>query len=128
VCIHRVEKRVAGETIRSPWEVSSRRIVRTTVTTYAVVTGVPEVGIIDAELSVIENVESLCTELHFTAFVNLKVLQQRHVKVQAAWIIQKISAGIAKRQATRCNEFVGISEKRTEAADIRSQSYRGWVR
>ena len=60
-------------------------IVRSTVATDGIAASVAKVGIIDAELGVIEDVEGFGPELDFAAFVNHKMFEHRHIEVQAGW-------------------------------------------
>ena len=80
--IHRMQKRLTHETVRSARGIELRL---TAITTGHVVACVARIGRIgDAELGVIEDVEGLSAELEVATLTKgLEVLQQRHVEVGA---------------------------------------------
>ena len=59
------------------------------------------VRIVDAELSVVENIESLSPELERAALRNLEMFGHRHVEVKAAGIIEEVAAGVAEGESSR---------------------------
>ena|ERR1700683_5073679 len=76
-------------------------IVRSSITGYRIVRNATASRracrpVVTRPLRVIENVKCFGSELHRNRFVNSEVLKQRHVKVQSAGIIQKVSARVAK--------------------------------
>ncbi len=56
---------------------------------------VPDIGIWQAELRVIEDVEGLRAELEFHPFTNREVFEKRHIPIPAAGSDQDIAAGVA---------------------------------
>ena len=127
VRIDGVQEGVAGEAIHAARSECAGGIVRAAVTADRVAAGVAEVRIVDTELGVIEDVEGLRPKLQCAVFVNHEKLQQGHIEVQAAGIIQKIPAGIPESKPAGSDEFIGIQEKGTEAAGIRGKCRRRWI-
>jgi len=62
-------------------------------------------------LRVVENVECFHAKLHRNGFVNRKVLEHCHVKVQSARIIQQVSAGVSEGQPGRGFKGCGVEEQ-----------------
>ena len=91
--INRMQQRAPVEAVRG-----SRRVTRSlvSITTDSVVRLIAKVRIENAELGMIENVEHFCTELERNAFGDLEMFEHGDIKVQAARVIQKIAAGVAK--------------------------------
>jgi hypothetical protein len=57
------------------------RIVWSTVTAYGVAAGIAEVGIVDAKLCMVEQIEGLNAKFKIAAFGYFEVLQRCHIKV-----------------------------------------------
>src|SRR5579863_4781120 len=105
VGIKRVQERSARHAIRTAVRLKAGGIYGTGVTTDDVVSGASRIiGIVDSELGVVENIEKFRAQLDLARLGDLEVLQQRHVEVQAAGIIQEVAAGIAKSQSPRSYE------------------------
>ena len=79
--IDRVQERVARKAIGSAGKIRAGRIVRASVTTDFVVAAIAEVGIVNAELGVVKDIEGFGAEFYLTAFADGEVLQDRHVKI-----------------------------------------------
>src|ERR1700691_2296133 len=78
--VYGMQKGASSEAIRTPRKVSAGGIVRSSVATYSVAAGVAQIRVVNAELSMIEDVERLRAKFEF-AFANGKMLQQRHIEV-----------------------------------------------
>jgi hypothetical protein len=90
-------------------------VVCSRIATDHVVSGIAGIGlVVDAELSVIEQVESLDAELEGLSLAHGEVFREGDVKVGAARIIEIVASGIAKRQTSGSNKAVGISQQRSE--------------
>ena len=76
------------------------------------------IRIVEPELSVVEEIEDFRAKLNFAGLRNLKVLQECHVEVQAAWIVQEISTCIAEGQSARRNKLRWVIQQRPNAAEI----------
>ena len=73
MCIHRMEEGISRETVGAPREIRSCGVTGATVAAHGVAASVSPIRIVDAELSVIEDVERLHSKLHFATLVNRKV-------------------------------------------------------
>ena len=119
MCIERMQKRCARDAICSSTGLKAGGILRARIATDDIVSATAGiVRVVDSKLGMIENIEKLCAELEVAGFFDLKVFYQRHVEVQAAGIIQKISARIPKSQAPRRYKFRCISQERTKALNV----------
>ena len=95
------------------------RVDRTCIATDDVVpTAAGIIGIVDAKLSVIEDVEKVRVKIELTKFGEFEVLDQAHVKIQATRIVQEISASIAKGQSPGRYKLRGIPLERAKALSI----------
>ena len=125
VRVNGMQKRVASHAIGSgddsvnSWTLESGGIVWAAVAADSVTAGVPEIGIVDAKLGVVEKIESLRAKFDVAAFPNGKMFQQTHIEVSPVRIVQKVAARVPKRQAARRHEAVGISQQRPEALGIK---------
>ena len=108
VRIHRMQERVARQAIRPSGEVGARGIIRPTIAIDGVASGVTQVRVIKAELRVVEDIERFRAKLHLATLAYPEVLEQGHVKIQAARIIQEIPSSIAEREPARRNEFIRV--------------------
>ena len=100
VRVDRMQERCAGQAIRAALGLESSGVQRARVAVDDVVAGAAWiVGIVDAELGVVEDVEGFGAELRVNAFVQFEVLHQRHVEIEAAGIVQVVAACIAEGQA-----------------------------
>jgi len=89
--VHGVQKRIPRETTRVP-----RGVIRPTVATDGIASRVPQVGIVDAELGVVEDVKRFHAKLEIAAFRDFEMLQQSDIKVQPAWVVHEIASGISE--------------------------------
>src|SRR5579863_6275546 len=118
MCIQRVQEGSSGDAIGSS-ALKPGRVDRTGVTTdYVVSAAARIVGIVNPELSVIENIEGLGTEFKLSRFPDLKVFQQREVEVQTAWIIQEIPARIPEGEPARGHKLGRIAKQRAKAPAV----------
>ena len=101
--VNRMQEGIASETT---WVTSG--IVRTAVARDRVAAGVALVGIVDAELSVVENIERFGAKLKIAAFCDFEMLQESDVKVQSARVIHEVASGISERKTYRCTECCRI--------------------
>jgi hypothetical protein len=116
--IERVEERCPGNAIGSA-ALESGGIRGAGIATDDVVSGAAGViGIVDSELRVIENVESLGPELELAGLANLEMLEQRHVEVRAARIIQEVASGVAKGEAARSDKLGRIADEGAKTLGI----------
>ena len=77
------------------------------VTAQCVFSLVSERGIKNAELRLVENIESLRPELQIRRFPKRKTFQQSDIPIRALRIVQHISTGITECQSTRSREGSG---------------------
>ena|SRR5215469_12834795 len=75
---------------------------------------VSKIGVVDTELCVIEDVECLRTKFEDATFCHFEVLQQAHIEIQAAWVVQKVSASVSERKCSRRDKPIGVSEEGAE--------------
>src|ERR1700687_4461531 len=61
-------------------------------------------------LRVVEHVEGFCAELEGQAFLNCKVLEQRHIEVRAAGIAEYVSADISESESARGRKGIWVVE------------------
>ena len=116
--IQRVQERSSIHAIASA-STKSGGIKRARIATdHVVSTAARVIGIVDPELSVIENVEGLSTELNFAGFPNLEMFQHRHVEVRPSRIIQEVPASIPEGEPPRRYELRGAVDERTKALRI----------
>jgi hypothetical protein len=101
--IHGVQEGIPGEATRV-----SRGVVQRAVARDRVAAGVALVGIVDAELSVVENIEGLGAKLKIAAFRDFEMFQESDVKVQPARVVHKVASGISKRKTYRGTECCRI--------------------
>ena len=114
--IQRMQERGAGYAIRASARLKARGIERSGIATDHIVSAALRiVRVVDSKFGVIENVEELCPKLELTAFCHFEMLQQRHVKVQAAGIVQEVSSRISEGQAARGDKLGRISQQWSEA-------------
>src|SRR5271168_1871324 len=131
--IHRVKEATSGDAIRtrtgaSRWIQRSGKtgsVIRSTIATDDVITRVSDIRIIDSELRVVEEVERFHAKLGIAALRYFEVLQKVQVKVDAMWIVQKVTPGIPERQPPWRDEHIWVSEKRTETFRVMSFIWRG---
>src|ERR1700722_2400547 len=115
VCIDRVQKRVARHACLRARVVARGHVP---VAVDRVVACVARMrGVIDAELSVIKNIEELSPELKASLAGQGKVLKQRHIEVGAGWIVQRVTSGVAECKPARCDERRRIEQ---QWADVRA--------
>src|SRR5580700_11236146 len=95
----------------------TRRIRRATITIDHVVAGIARVhGVVHPELGVVESIERFEPELQSVAFFDFHVLQQGHIKVKAAWVVQEISPRVSVGQPFWSRKLRRISQQRAETA------------
>ena len=93
-----MQERRSCDTVGAPSRLKASGIHGPPVATDNVVSAAARiVGIVDSELGVIEDVKKLRAKLKLARFSDLKTFQQRHIEIEAAGIIQEVTAGIAKR-------------------------------
>jgi hypothetical protein len=92
----------------------ARGVVRGTVARNRIAASVSFVGIVNAELSVVENVERFYAEFKITAFRNFEMLQQSNVKVQPARVVHEIASGISESKTLWSSECSGIPQDRAD--------------
>src|SRR5271166_634562 len=95
--VNRAQERIPGKAIHAAAD-KPRSISRTAIATYGVARGIPSIGVEEAELGVVEDVEGLGTKFKPGGLSDIKVLEQRHVEAEAAWIVQVIPSRVAERQ------------------------------
>src|ERR1700722_7718444 len=113
-----MEKCAAREAVHAI--ATSRRVVNgwTAVATDRVGAGIAHIRIVDPKLRVVEDIEGFGAKLDQTVFGDSEVLEECHVEVQATWVIQGVSAGIAEGQALGRRKCSGIQQKGTETSSI----------
>ena len=116
--IYWVQERVPDETARRASGVERGNVA---VTIDDVVAGVTWMArIVNPELRVIKDVETLRTKLHVDMLPEeLEVFEERHVEVQARGIVEAISPGIAEGEASRGRESGRIQK---EGSNIRPRT------
>ena len=114
--INRVQERCPSDAI-GPAPFKTGGIHRAGIATDHIVSAAARVvGVIGPELSVIEKVEGLGTELEFAGLPDFEMLQHGHVEVQAAGIIQEVPACIAEGESARSNELGRIAQEWAKAS------------
>ena len=110
-----------GNAIRSTNSLESRGVVGSGIATnYVISEAAGVIQIEDAELRVVEDVKGLGAKLHTDAFCHFEMLQQRQIGVEAAWIVEKVPAGISESKSSRSDKLRRISQQRTETLRIAS--------
>src|SRR5215470_9333092 len=104
MCINRMQEGASGEAVHAAGYGISSAVVCSAITADHVAACISQVGIVNAELRMVENVESFRAKFEHTRLTNRKVFQQAHIKVQPARVVQIVSTRISKRQAARSNE------------------------
>src|SRR6202051_31202 len=130
--VKRVQERRAGHAVRAGPS-KTRRIGRAGVATdYVISTAARIIGIVASELGVIKNVECLGAELKHAGLPDLEMFEQCHVEIDAARIVQEISACVTKCKSTRRDELPGVPYERTGAPRIAARRWNSpchvWVR
>src|ERR1035441_5362643 len=116
--IERVQKGSAGNAIGSASPKPSG-IYGARITTDDVISTTSRViGIVDTELCVVKNIKGLCAELNVSGLPNLEVFQQRHVKIQPAWIVQKIAPRVPKGESARSHKLRRITDERPKTLRV----------
>ena len=72
-------------------------------------------GIAAGPLGVIEDVEALGAELQGNGFMDGDIFVESHVEIEAAGIVQEVSAGVAEGEARGRGKGGGIVEQRSGA-------------
>jgi len=103
-------------------------IVLPTVATYGVAAGVAEVGVVDAKLGMVEQIEGLDAKLKVAPFGYFEVLQRRYIKVQASRVVHKVPSRIPEGESLRSDKGDGIAQDRTNTLRIVRPCGRGRVR
>jgi|SRR5277367_2159246 len=73
--VHRVQESAPSQTIGASGKISSSGVVRPTIATNSIASGITQIRVINAELSVVENVEGFRPELDLATFADHKMLQ-----------------------------------------------------
>ena len=116
--IERVQERGPGDAIGSA-TLKSGGIIRAGIATDNVVSCAAWIiRIVDSKLSVIENVKSLSTKLKLAGFADFEMLQQSHVEVHAAWIIQEVAASVAEGEPAGSHKWRWIANERAKALRV----------
>src|SRR5580704_8441572 len=126
-----MQKRVSSQTTCVP-----SGIIWAAVATHGVAPGVAEVGIINAELRVIEKVEDLGAKFKIAGFGYFEVLLGCYIKVQATGVVHVIAPRISEGKSHGSHKCSGISKSRANALRIVSPNRRScmgvtndiWVR
>ncbi len=119
MCVQRMQEGGAGDAVCSSAPLKTRRVHRTCVATDDVVSAAARiVGIVYAKFGVIENVENICVEIELTKFGELEVLDQSHIKIQPARVVQEVSTSIAKGQPSRRHKLRWISLEWAKALKV----------
>ena len=74
-----MEEGISSQTTRIPGG-----IIWPSVTTYRVAAGIAEVGIVDAKLCMVEQIEGFGAKFEVAAFAYFELLQHGHIKVQVS--------------------------------------------
>src|ERR1700722_2236609 len=121
-----MEKGISRNAIRARyyavdrWTLKSGGIVWASITADCIAAGVPQVRVVQSKLGMIENVEGLRAKFQIGALGNRKMLQQTHVEIYPMRVVEKVAACISKRETTRGDEYVRISQQWSETARIES--------
>src|SRR5215472_7372415 len=114
--IERVQERSAGKAIRASRHLEPRRVVWSRVATDHVVPRTPGiVHVVDAKLSLVEQVEGLSPKLDLAAFSPFEVFQQGEIGVETGWIIQRVPPRVAEGESPGSDKLRRISQQRSEA-------------
>lgn len=118
MCIEWMEKAIAGIAISS--RASSRGIGRfgSCVAADRITWGIALRGVVNTELSVIDNVEALYAELKVAFARQRKVLEQRGIKVCPVRIVEHIAARVPKGETARSSKSSRIQQKGSKALGI----------
>lgn len=92
-----VQEGTSRQAIRPPGEICSRRVVRASVAANRVAAGVPQIRIVDSKLGVVEDIERFRAKLNLATLLDHKMLEQGHVEIEAAGIIEEISSRVPER-------------------------------
>src|SRR5579862_6548482 len=120
VGIHGVQKGTARQAISA---VSAGGAVvghRASIATDRVLRLVAKCRIEDAELGVVEDVESLGPEFHIQTLVKREVLLQSGIEIPPLRIVQRVAACGTEGQAARGGECPWVAEQRAKTRAIRS--------
>ena len=102
-------------------------VIRATVAGNRVAAGVALVGIVDAELGMVENVERFYAKFEVAAFGDFEMFQQSNVKVQPARVVQEIASGISESKTLWSAECRRIPQDRANTLVVISTERRGLV-
>src|SRR5271165_1922824 len=124
--VHRTQERAAGSAVDIYWwttrraeEIGSqsakRGIVWPAIAPDHIGSGIPNVGIENTKLCVVENVEPFGPELEFASLADFKRLQKRHVEIYTVRIRQKVTACISERESLGGSEGGRVIQKWPDA-------------
>src|SRR5450631_415889 len=118
VSIDRMQKRVAGQAVGL--RIAGCVECLNSVATDRVIGAISEVraGVVNPELSMVEDVENLRAKLEAGAFLHLEGFHQRHIEVPAAGVVEQVASGVAEGQSARRGECTWIAERRPKALRI----------
>ena len=119
MCVDGVKERGASDAICSTRPHKASRIDGPRIATDHVISSTTWiVRIVDAVLSLIENVKGFSPELHLTELGHFEMLEQGNIKVHSARIVQKVTPSITKRKSAWSNKLPGIREEWAETLGI----------
>src|SRR5450755_393172 len=109
MCINRVQESTSCQAVRATPSGSGIARRRTAIAANDVAASVPQDGIVDFELCMVKNIKCFEPELKTTLAKHPEILQQCHIEIPPAWVVERIPAGIAKGQSLRSGKGSGVS-------------------
>src|SRR5579863_4973776 len=122
VCLDRMKEGTSTEAARV-----AGGIVHPAVAVDGVIGLVALVRVVNDELGVVEDVETLGTEFKSTALRDLEVFQNRQIKVQTAGIIQEVASCVSEGKSGGSGEGVRIEEGGAKAFRVGGAVGRPYV-
>src|SRR5262249_27163728 len=96
-------------------QAAGRRIVRPTIAVDRIVGGIANIGIVNAELRMVEDVEGFDAKLQIGTLGNLEILLQGHIEVQAVRFREEISSWVAEGQPAGSRKSRGAVKQWADA-------------
>lgn len=119
VCVERMQERGSGHTVCSAGRLKAGRVDRAAVATDDVVTAAARiVGVVNTKLGMVKDIEDIRVETKLTKLRELEVLDQTHIEIQSAGIVEEISTGIAESQTSWRHKLRRIALERAKALRI----------
>src|SRR5450755_4143508 len=116
--IERMQKRSSSNAISSATPKSGGINGAGITTDYVVAAAAGVIRVIDAELSVIKNIEAFSPELQLAGFSDLEMFQQGHVEVQAPGIGQEIPPRVPEGESPRSDKLGRIAQELAKAPGV----------